>query len=305
MVKLKVGMVGLGGIAQKAYLPVLSKAEKFELVGAFTPNKEKRIRICNEYRIKAFDSIKDLAKECDAVFVHTSTESHYDVVKELLELGVHVYVDKPLASTVKEGEELIKLSNSKNLKLMVGFNRRFAPMYKKIKDEAGEIISINICKHASSSVRNVDFSETLIDDYIHAIDTAIWLACGDVEVICDELLLNENKSLIFANHKLKGKNFSISTSMNRAAGTKLEQVEILSLGKIQRVKNLNVLEVESDNSLTVTNSGAWVNILKQKGFEDIVNHFVECVENDLEPLISGEEALKAQRLLEKIIKENK
>lgn len=82
-------------------LPVLSKAENFEFVGAFTPNREKRIRICNEYRIKVFDSIKDLAKECDAAFVHTSTESHYDVVKELLELGLHVYVDKPLASTVK------------------------------------------------------------------------------------------------------------------------------------------------------------------------------------------------------------
>ncbi|MGG5460939.1 Gfo/Idh/MocA family protein [Clostridium sp. B9] len=178
-------------------LPVLSKAENFEFVGAFTPNKEKRIRICNEYRIKVFDSIKDLAKECDAAFVHTSTESHYDVVKELLELGLHVYVDKPLASTVKQGEELIELSKIKNLKLMVGFNRRFSPMYKKIKDESGEIISINICKHASNSIRDVDFSETLIDDYIH--------------------------------------------------------------------------------------------------------HFIDCVENDLKPLTSGKEALKAQRLLENII----
>lgn len=301
MGKLKVGMVGLGGIAQKAYLPILSKAEKFEFVGAFTPNKEKRNRICNEYRIKEFESIKDLAKDCDAAFVHTSTESHYDVVKELLELGVHVYVDKPLASTVKEGEKLIELSKIKNLKLMVGFNRRFAPMYKHIKDEAGDIVSINICKHASNSIRDTHFSETLIDDYIHAIDTAIWLADGNVEISYDELLVNDNKSLIFANHKLKSEKFSISTSMNRFAGTKLEQVEILSLGKIQRVKNLNVLEVECNNNITTTTSGAWVNILKQKGFEDIVNHFIDCVENGLEPITSGEEALKAQRILEHII----
>ncbi|ELC8442290.1 Gfo/Idh/MocA family oxidoreductase [Clostridium perfringens] len=302
MRNLKVGMVGLGGIAQKAYLPILSKAENFEFVGAFTPNKEKRNRICNEYRTKAFASIQDLAKECDAVFVHTSTESHYKVVKELLELGLHVYVDKPLASTVKEGEELIKLSNINKLKLMVGFNRRFAPMYKHIKDEAGEIISVNICKHASNSIRDTHFSETLIDDYIHVIDTAIWLAYGNAEISYDELLVNDNNSLIFVNHKLKSKSFSISTSMNRSAGTKLEQVEILSLGKIQRVKNLNVLEVECDNNLITTTSGAWVNILKQKGFEDIVNHFIDCIENDLEPITSGEEALKAQRLLEHIIK---
>ncbi|HBF3155382.1 TPA: gfo/Idh/MocA family oxidoreductase, partial [Clostridioides difficile] len=44
-----------------------------------------------------------------------------------------------------------------------------------------------------------------------------------------------------------------------------------------------------------------VNILKQKGFEDISNHFIDCIENNIKPAISGEECIKAQRLLEKII----
>ncbi|MGL5692754.1 MAG: Gfo/Idh/MocA family protein, partial [Peptostreptococcaceae bacterium] len=189
MGKLKVGMIGLGGIAQKAYLPILSKATNFEFLGAFTPNEEKRIRICNEYRIKPYNSIEDLSKECDVAFVHTSTETHYEIVKKLLELGLHVYVDKPLASTVKQGEELIKLSKERNLKLMVGFNRRFAPMYKKIKEDSGEILSINICKHGLNSIRNVAFSDTFIDDYIHVIDTALWLSNSDVQISCEDLIL--------------------------------------------------------------------------------------------------------------------
>lgn len=60
-----------------------------------------------------FDSIESLAKKCDCIFLHSSTETHYEIIKILLNLGVHVYVDKPLASTVSQGEELIELSTKK------------------------------------------------------------------------------------------------------------------------------------------------------------------------------------------------
>lgn len=50
-------MIGLGSIAQKAYLPILTKSERFEFVGAFTPNKVKG-KICSDYRIMPFDSIE-------------------------------------------------------------------------------------------------------------------------------------------------------------------------------------------------------------------------------------------------------
>jgi predicted dehydrogenase len=59
-------------------------------------------------------SLQDLARECDAVFVHTSTATHYQVVSELLNAGVHVCVDKPLAENVQDAERLIELAARKN-----------------------------------------------------------------------------------------------------------------------------------------------------------------------------------------------
>ncbi len=72
-------------------------------------------------------------------FVHTSTATHYQVVSELLNLGVHVCVDKPLAENVQDAERLIELAARKKLTLMVGFNRRFAPLYPRAEtaDAAG------------------------------------------------------------------------------------------------------------------------------------------------------------------------
>ena len=95
--KLRIGVVGLGGIAQKAWLPVLGAADGWTLQAAWSPGKEKALRICETWRIPYADSLEQLAAQCDAVFVHTSTASHYEVVCRLLNAGVHVCVDKPLA----------------------------------------------------------------------------------------------------------------------------------------------------------------------------------------------------------------
>jgi len=106
MASLRIGMVGLGGIAQKAWLPVLSAASRWQLAAAFSPTQTKAQPICDAYRIPYVGSSAELATRCDAVFVHSSTASHYAVVSELLNAGVHVCVDKPLAETLAEAERL-------------------------------------------------------------------------------------------------------------------------------------------------------------------------------------------------------
>ena len=73
MSKLRLGVIGLGGIAQKAYLPVLSHADKWTLVGGFSPNQQKAQAVCDSYRMACFSRIDELASQCDAVFVHSST----------------------------------------------------------------------------------------------------------------------------------------------------------------------------------------------------------------------------------------
>ena len=76
-------MIGLGSIAQKLIFQHLQK-KQIEFCRAFTPNAEKRNQICQQYRIQEFHSIETLASECDAIFVHSSTATHYEIVSELL-----------------------------------------------------------------------------------------------------------------------------------------------------------------------------------------------------------------------------
>lgn len=113
--RLRIGVVGLGSIAQKAWLPVLGAAEGWTLQAAWSPGKEKALRICETWRMPYADSLDALAAQCDAVFVHTSTASHYEVVNHLLNAGVHVCVDKPLADKLSEAETLVELAARRRL----------------------------------------------------------------------------------------------------------------------------------------------------------------------------------------------
>lgn len=303
MKKPRIGMVGLGNIAQKVYLPILTQEKNWEFTGAFSPNKEKRKMICDQYRIQNVDSLSTLAETCDAVFVHSSTSSHFEVVSYLLNRGIDVYVDKPLAATVQEAEQLVELSEKLGRKLMVGFNRRFAPMYVQAKEQAQNIASIRFEKHRTDSMGPYSYEFRMLDDYLHVVDTVRWLANDDLNIVHGTVQTTNENYLVYAGHMYQSKaGVSIFTDMHRKAGTNLERLELLTEGKLLRVKNMNTLEIECNNSLSTSFSPSWDTTLKQRGFEDAVQHFIDCVQNDTKPLVDGLEGLKSQLIVDELLK---
>lgn len=145
-------------------------------MGGFSPNQQKAQAVCDSYRMANFSRMDELAGQCDAVFVHSSTASHFEVVSQLLAQGVHVYVDKPLAAELKQAEQLVEQADKVGKTLMVGFNRRFAPLYRQLKQQMQNPASVRMDKHRTDSVGPNDLRFTLLDDYLHVVDTALWLA---------------------------------------------------------------------------------------------------------------------------------
>ncbi|WP_077625252.1 Gfo/Idh/MocA family protein [Sediminibacillus massiliensis] len=298
----RVGIVGLGNIAQKAYIPILTKQDHWELAGAFSPNSQKREEICGQYRMRSFSSLEDLSRECDVVFVHSSTASHYQVVSSLLKQGKHVFVDKPLAATTDEAEQLASLSDSKGKKLMVGFNRRFAPFYVKAKEQSESVDWVVMEKHRADSVGPGDFAFTMLDDYLHLVDTVRWLGGNQELKITDSFLkTNQNGQLLLAKHNYRVGDRLLTTAMHRQSGSNAEKLELMNKGSIMRVLNLNNLEIEKQEMVQNAFPPSWETILKTKGFQGAVEHFLMCVETDSKPEVDGWEALKSQLLVQEMI----
>ncbi|WP_053217100.1 Gfo/Idh/MocA family protein [Virgibacillus senegalensis] len=303
--KPKIGIVGLGNIAQKAYLPILMKEEDWQISGAYSPNRRKRDKLCKEYRIDSMQSLASLADQSDAVFVHTSTETHFEVVSYLLEQGKDVFVDKPLAASLEEAEELAELSEKLGRKLMVGFNRRFAPLYIKAKRLAGEFTWLQMEKHRAADIGPNSFAFTMLDDYLHVIDTIRWLA-NNAELNVSDLFTKENDSghMVFAKHTFQGNRQHFTAAMHRCAGTNVEKLEIVNEQSIIRVNNLNTLQVEEENGLTVSSPPSWEDILTTKGFKGAVTHFISSVKYGDALDVDGWEAVKSQHLLDSLIKKH-
>lgn len=303
MSKLRIGVVGLGGIAQKAWLPVLGAATDWTLQGAWSPTREKALRICESWRIPYASSLLDLARECDAVFVHTSTATHYQVVSELLNAGVHVCVDKPLAENVADAERLIELAARKKLTLMVGFNRRFAPRYQALKAQLVDVASLRMDKHRTDSVGPNDLRFTLLDDYLHVVDTALWLGGGRAQLQSGTLQTNEQGEMIYAEHHFAVEHLQITTSMHRRAGSQREWVQAVTDGALYEVTDMREWREERGDGVLTRPVPGWQSTLEQRGFAGCARHFITCVENQTVPQTSGEQALLAQRIVEKLWRE--
>ncbi len=297
--RLRIGVVGLGGIAQKAWLPVLGAAESWTLQAAWSTGKEKALRICETWRIPYADSLDALAAQCDAVFVHTSTASHYEVVNHLLNAGVHVCVDKPLADKLSEAEALVELAARRHLTLMVGFNRRFAPLYRELKGRLGEAASLRMDKHRSDSVGN-DLRFTLLDDYLHVVDTALWLADGQARLRGGTLQITPQGEMLYAEHQFSSPRLQVTTSMHRRAGSQREWVQAVTDGGLYAVSEMREWQEECGLGVVQRPVAGWQTTLEQRGFVGCARHFIECVQNQTVPETAGEQALLAQRVVDKL-----
>lgn len=303
MSKLRVGVVGLGGIAQKAYLPILSQAADWTLVGGFSPNQQKAQPICDSYRMACFSGLDSLAQQCDAVFVHSSTASHFQVIGELLRYGVHVYVDKPLAETVEQGEQLLALAEKQGKALMVGFNRRFAPLYRQLKQDMQQPASIRMDKHRADSVGPNDARFTLLDDYLHVVDTALWLGGNAGQLLSGSLRTNDAGELVYAEHHFECGETLVTTSMHRRAGSQRESVQTVTDGAVYQLNDMRQWLREDSQGVLEQPTPGWQTTLAQRGFDGAIRHFLASVSNQTLPDTAGEQAIAAQRVIERLLRD--
>jgi virulence factor len=295
---MRIAMVGLGDIAQKAYLPIIATLSDVEVV-LCSRNGAQLARLAASNRIRQFTTdISELASmNIDAAFVHTATESHESVVSRLLEFGAHVYVDKPLAYTLREAQRMVTLAESTNRMLMVGFNRRYAPMYEALVDKPDRrIVIMQKNRHAQADLAR----RVVFDDFIHVVDTLRFLAPGPIEEIrvaggncsgrLDHVVLH-----------LNGPGFNLLGSMNRDSGIAEEILEVMSPGNKWLVQSLSKTTHYYAGAERVATAGDWDTVLWRRGFPQIIQHFVDCVRTNSAPRQSAQDALATHALCEQIV----
>ena len=298
---LKIAVIGIGNIAQKAYLPVMSQMRKDIEWHLVTRNEEVRNKVAQAY---GFSNVHETIIELEgqgiqAAFVHNATHVHYETIKYLLEQGIHVCVDKPVSEDLAETKELLALAAEKQLLLTVGFNRRFAPMIEKLKAIPDKKM-IFIQKDRVNNDEEVRFA--IYDLFIHIADTALFLL-DDPVISSQSHIVQENGKLKRIWLNLETKNTSALISMNYEAGAKQEKIEVQSLAGIHCVTDLTTLEILNRKQTVVERFGDWEGTLEKRGFSPLIEQFISGVISGENPVsLASSEA--THELCEKIIQEN-
>jgi virulence factor len=295
---LKIGIIGLGDIAQKAYLPVL--ATKNLDLHLFTRNQERLLTIGNQYRIaNLHTSLESLLNSgIRGAFVHSSTESHEQIIEELLLHDIHVYVDKPITYHFSSAKRLVKLAEARNLHLMVGFNRRYAPAYAELKELANP--NMIILQKNRFSLPG-DIRTFVFDDFIHVVDTMRFLFSYPIK----EMLVRGMQSeglLIHVMVQFIAQNGATAIAiMNRDGGVLEEKVEVFSAKEKKTVLNLTEIKIGRNKEEISNGMNDWESTLSKRGFEHIVQDFIHAVVHGEAPQLTMLDALKSHEMCEQIV----
>ncbi|POX47631.1 oxidoreductase [Streptomyces sp. Ru71] len=294
---MKVGVIGLGDIAQKAYLPVLAFQPGVELhLQTRTPATLDRVadslHLPAAQRHRDLDSL--LAQGLDAAFVHAPTSVHPEIVTALLEAGVPTYVDKPLAYQLADSERLVELAERRGVSLAVGFNRRFAPGYAQCADHPRELILMQKNRIGLPE----EPRSMILDDFIHVVDTLRFLVPGQIDDVGVRARV-EGGLLHHVVLQLAGDGFTALGVMNRLSGSNEEILEVSGQDTKRQVVNL-AETVDHKGQPTVRRRGDWVPVARQRGIEQAVLAFLDAVRAGR--VLSARDALETHELCERVVR---
>lgn len=178
---LKVGVFGVGHLG-KFHLNNWQEIKGIKIVGFYDPSNLEAAGVKKKYGIKRFIDPADLMDHCDIVDIVAPTTAHFDLCKMAILKSKHVFVEKPLANTMPEAKEIVKLAKEGNIKFQVGHVERFNPALLAAKEYNLQPMFIEVHRLAQFNPRGTDVS-VILDLMIHDIDIILSLVKGNVKSI--------------------------------------------------------------------------------------------------------------------------
>ena len=178
---LKVGVFGVGHLG-KFHLNNWKEIEGVELVGFFDPGETNAAEVIEKYQLTRFEDVEKLMDACDVVDIVAPTTSHFDLCRVAITKGKHVFVEKPLANTMEEARELMKLAKEANIRFQVGHVERFNPAFLALDGYTMNPMFIEVHRLAQFNPRGTDVS-VILDLMIHDIDIILSMVKSNVKFI--------------------------------------------------------------------------------------------------------------------------
>ena len=330
---LKLGVLGTGSLGKEhaRIYAGLAAAGKIEFAGVYDLSSESARKVAEKFGARAFASLEEAARACDALSIVTPTITHFDLAKQLLLLKKHLLVEKPMTDSTAQAAELVELAQQNQCVLQVGHVERFNPVFKYLESVATEPRFIETHRLSPYPSRSTDIG-VVLDLMIHDLDVVLAFVKSPVVSVDAVGIPVLSKSEDIANARLRFANGCVANlTASRISPEKMRKIRVFSGGAMTSYVSLDYRAQEgfiyriardeeeessilkkllrAKDSTIVSEFGGKkivrepVPIEKDEPLKLELQHFVECVRAQQTPMVSGESAKRALDLAFEITKQ--
>ena len=303
---MRIAILGGGSIARKAYLPLLLTWPSTQVVGLLSRTQKTVDEVMSAWPLAFgttdFEAL--LERRPEAAFVLTATPSHFELARRLLEAGVDVYLEKPATPSSQETRLLADLAKERQLVLMVGFNRRYALLYRQARERfASHRIQLCVVEKHRPTAFHTNLYDNYLDDTIHQIDLLRFF-CGEVTPVHTSFEARDGKlvgALSVVPLPGGGKAIVLTSLM---AGAWQERLSLHGDGltvEVNAFRELRVKYPDREEVYGQDRPARWIPESRERGFAGAIEHFFECVRQRRTPQTDGYDAARTQELLEAMV----
>lgn len=321
---LNIGIIGTGHLG-KIHTKLIKEVVRANLVGVYDLNSETALKVAEELETKSFNNLDEFLEQVDAVSIVATTSAHYELIKKAFEKNVHVFVEKPITSTISEAEEVVKLSEEKDLKLQVGHIERFNSALLSLEKYHLDPKFIQTDRLAQFNPRGTDVA-VVLDLMIHDIDIILSLIKSKVKEVRASGVAVVSEGVDIANARIEFENGAIANvTASRISQKKMRKMRMFQkdsyisvdfdsgVSEVFRLISPNDMNME--HFLSFGEIGIGENkksvIYEQPEVKEVnaLKHelrlFVNTVLDDLQPVVSGQDGLRALRIADIILRKIK
>lgn len=315
---LKVGVLGAGHLG-KIHLRLLQQSDKYELVGFYDEHLENGKKLADELGYKQFHNMEDLLQAVDVVDIVTPTLAHHHCATMAIKAGKHIFIEKPIANTVAEAEDIIKLAEKRGVKGQVGHVERFNPAFIATKEMIQNPMFIETHRLAEFNPRGTDVP-VVLDLMIHDIDVILSVVKSEVKNINASGVSVISETPDIANARIEFENGCVANltssriSLKNMRKSRFFQkdayISVDFLDKVcEVVKMKDAPEVPGDFDMILQNAEgikkqiyfANPDVLPNNAILDELETFADAIVNDTTPVVTLEQGTEALRVATQII----
>lgn len=313
MDRIRVGVVGIGNMGRHHVRVYSQLRHMCKLIGVYDVNPEVACGIAETYKVKVFDNLQSMIEEVDAVSIAVPTIYHKDIALQFLTAGKHVLLEKPIATSIEEGQAIIDASRGGGLVLQIGHVERFNPAVREISNIVQQhIVRVVNIERLSPYDRRVADIDVIQDLTVHDIDIIESIFKPEIVHINAVGIKVKSPVVDHAEITLLSKDntvFSISTS--RITEQKIRKMTITTDSAYIEMDYMDKKITISRRAAVAFESGENLRYRQENIIEKVfvpnqeplmvqLEHFLKCIEMGREPIVTGEDGLKALQIIEQI-----